>query len=199
MIMDSQEFLIPLNGLTSGRKCFCWNVGKKFFEDFGNAEILDASLDVEAQAEKCGREILVDGVVSGSVTVRCDRCMEDLELPVRTRISLEVRYGSRPAQGQADGDGADEDEEGSVPDREIIFLRSDEKDLDMRQIIYDYVCLSLPMQRFHEEGRCNPSVMEVLSSGIEVKGSPVNGGDAAAENPFSALQDIFKDKEDNNN
>ena len=199
MIMDSQEFLIPLNGLTSGRKRFCWNVGKKFFEDFGNAEILDASLSVVTQAEKCGHEILVDGVVSGSVTVLCDRCMDELDLPVETLISLEVRYDGRSESAQAEDAGPD-DSDGDLSLREKIFLSPEVKELDMRQIIYDYVCLALPLQRFHEDGRCNPSSMKILSSGIEIKGASVReDGEAGNENPFSALRDIFKEKSDNNN
>ena len=197
--MDSQEFLIPLNGLASGRKRFCWNVGKMFFEDFGNAEILDASLSIEAEVEKCGREILVDGVVSGTVTVLCDRCMDELAFPVKTLISLEVRYDGRPGSEQAEDSGSDSSE-GDLALREKIFLSPEEKELDMRQIIYDYVCLALPLQRFHEDGGCNPSSMKILSSGIAIKGASVKeDGEAAAENPFSALRDIFKEKGDNNN
>ena len=200
--MDSQEFLIPLNGLASGRKHFRWSVGKKFFEEFGNADILDASLYISADAEKSGREVIVDGKVSGTVTVLCDRCMDDLVLPVDTEVRLEVRYeghGDRP-ESAADDAGQEDDGEGLLPGRETVVLAPAEKELDMRQIIYDYVCLSLPMQRFHEEGGCNPSAIEILSAGIGVKGTWENGRqDGGNMNPFSALQDIFREKNDNNN
>ena len=78
---------------------------------------------------------------------------------------------------------ANEEQEG---EREVIFVPEDNADLDMSQIIYDYVCLSLPMQRCHEEGECNPEAMKYY------------GGEAAetvkddVANPFSALKNMFE-------
>ena len=48
---------IPLNGLTCGQTRFCWQVGKEFFESFGNSEIFDAALEVEALVSKQGRNV----------------------------------------------------------------------------------------------------------------------------------------------
>lgn len=185
MDMENQDYLIPLNGLASGRKEFLWNAGKMFFEDFGNEEMLDADLEIEAEAEKSGKEVHVDCRISGTVTVLCDRCMDELVLPVDTEAKISVRYGEAPdeipEEGEADGD------------REIVWIGTMETELDMRQLIYDYVCLSLPMQRFHEDGECNPATVEVLSHGIKVSGEHPSG------NPFEALQGIFGDNDDNNN
>lgn len=183
--MENQDYLIPLNGLASGRKEFLWKAGKTFFEDFGNEEMLDAALEIAAEAEKSGKEVHVDCRISGTVTVLCDRCMDDLVLPVETEAKISVRYGVSPADSQ-DTDEAD-------GEREVVWIGATETDLDMRQLIYDYVCLSLPMQRFHEEGECNPAAVEVLAHGIKVDGS------RPADNPFGALQGIFMDKDDNNN
>lgn len=181
--MENQDYLIPLNGLASGKKSFRWNAGKTFFEDFGNEEMLDAALEIEADAEKSGKEIHVDCRISGTVTVQCDRCMDELVLPVETEAKITVRYGEAPEETEAD----DKDE------REVVWVGGMETELDLRQLIYDYVCLSLPMQRFHEDGECNPAAVEVLSHGIKVNGQH------PADNPFEALQGIFGEKDDNNN
>lgn len=185
MDMENQDYLIPLNGLAAGRKIFLWNAGKMFFEDFGNEEMRDAALEIEAEAEKSGREVHVDCRISGTVTVLCDRCMDELVLPVDTEARISVRYGEAPEELDGEGENGD--------DRETIWIGAAETELDLRQLIYDYVCLSLPMQRFHEEGECNPAAVEVLSHGITVSGSRPSG------NPFEALQGIFGDKDDNNN
>ena len=49
----------------------------------------------------------------------------------------------------------------------------------MSQIVYDYICLSLPLQRVHEEGECNPEVMARLS-----------GEESPAANPFKGMLKI---------
>ena len=70
----------------------------------------------------------------------------------------------------------------------MLFVPQDEAELDLSQIIYDYVCLSLPMQRVHEDGGCNPEAMRYYAAGeVEALEEPEQQG-----NPFAALKDMFK-------
>ncbi|MBQ8808979.1 MAG: DUF177 domain-containing protein [Bacteroidales bacterium] len=172
----NDKFIIPLNGLASGENRFSWHAGKEFFETFENAEILDADLDVSVVAEKSGRYLGVDCEVDGTVTVVCDRCLEDLVMPIGTDIMMSVKYG--------DEDSSEDHQEG---EREIVFVPEGEAELDLSQIIYDYVCLSLPMQRHHEEGECNPEAMKHLTGG-----EPVATEVPDMNNPFAALKELMK-------
>ncbi len=172
--MDN-NFIIPLNGLAAGESRFFWHAGKEFFESFDNTEILAADIDIEVVAEKSGRYLGVDCEVDGTVTVECDRCLEDLEMPVETEVRLSIKYG--------DEDNSEEHQEG---EREVIFIPQDDAELDLSQIIYDYVCLSLPMQRVHEDGGCNPDAMRCYASADD------NASEEKGENPFAALKDMFK-------
>ena len=172
----NDKFIIPLNGLTAGENHFSWQTGKEFFDSFENSEILDAHLDTDVRIEKSGRYIGVDCDVRGEVKVECDRCLDELELPVDVEIMLSVKYGNE--------ESSDEPQEG---EREVLFVPEDSAELDMRQIIYDYVCLSLPMQRVHEDGECNPDTMKYYGAEV-TEISEENEG----ENPFSALKSLFK-------
>ena len=171
----NDNFVIPLNGLAAGKNHFSWHADKEFFETFENAEILDADLDVSVIVEKSGRYVGVDCEVDGMVTVACDRCLEDLRVPIGTDILLSVKFG--------DEESSEEHQEG---EREIIFVPEGDAEMDMKQIIYDYVCLALPMQRHHAEGQCNPDVMRYLMGG-EPAEVPEDAG-----NPFAALKDLIK-------
>ncbi|MGN0201930.1 MAG: YceD family protein [Candidatus Cryptobacteroides sp.] len=173
------DFIVPLNGLTQGRKEFRWRVGKEFFDGFENSEILDAGLDVTVLVEKSGHFIGVDSEVEGSVTVICDRCSEELQLPVETGFSLSVKFGP-----EASDEGLTDESE-----REIVCLPESDADLDLSQIIYDYVCLSLPVQRVHEEGSCNPEALKYLNSG-ETPGTEDNDSSL----PFAALKSMLEKK-----
>lgn len=172
------DFIVPINGLTQGRTEFRWRAGKKFFERFENSEILAADLDVEVSAEKSGHFIGVDCDVIGEVTVACDRCLEDLILPVETGFRLSVKFGQEPADSSDAVEG----------EREIVWLPESDADLDLGQIVYDYVCLSLPVQRVHPEGECDPEAMKYLSSEDDQK-NEVRGEDASL--PFASLKDLM--------
>ncbi len=173
----SETFIIPLNGLTAGENRFSWQIGREFFESFENAEILDAQLDAEVRVEKSGRYVGVDCRISGTVTVECDRCLDDLDMPVDADVRLSVKYGDENPSEEFQDTG-----------REIVFVPEDCAELDMSQIIYDYVCISLPMQRTHDEGECNPSVMKYYAV---QDGNERAAEDDMAHNPFSALKNLL--------
>ena len=112
----------------------------------------------------------------GQVTVECDRCLDELDMPVDVEIKLSVKYGME-----------ENSEEPQPGEREVIFIPDTDAEFDMSQIIYDYVCLSLPMQRVHEEGECNPEAMKFYGAPIEVEAS----GSEEVANPFAALKGLF--------
>ena len=125
-----QPFVVELTSLAPGTNRFDWHAGAEFFESFGNADILDADLEVTAHVVCHGLTAEVACEIAGSVTVACDRCLEDLVIPVDTSFG-----------------------ESYTPDGE----------LDLSQDVYDYVCISLPLQRVHPEGECNQETTKYLS------------------------------------
>ena len=172
------DYIIPLNGWAAGEREYHWQAGLKFFQTFDNAEILDSAVDVEARAVKSGHYIGVDLDIRGSVTVPCDRCLEDLTLPVEAYPAFSVKFGEEDASEE-------EMREGS---REILILSTSDTELDMSQAIYDYVCLSLPMQRVHAEGECNPDTVRFLGH------EPENEEAGDTNSPFAALKGLFDGK-----
>ena len=176
-----QPFIVPLNGLSSGRTPFRWHAGGQFFSGFENSEILDADLTVSVLVDKSGRYVGVDLDIEGTVVVACDRCLGELSLPVSVHPSFSVKFGEA-AEGKASAaDG----------DREIIFLPESDTDMDLSQVIYDYVCTSLPMLRVHPEGECDPGTVKYLHS--EDDGDVAEAA-APADSPFAALKDLFGEK-----
>ena len=126
-----QPFVVKLTSLAPGKNRFTWHAGAEFFETFGNVDILDADLEVAAKVVSHGLTAEASCEIAGTVTVACDRCLEDLVIPVET--SFEEQY-------TPEGD-----------------------ELDLSQDVYDYVCISLPLQRMHPEGECNQETTKYLS------------------------------------
>ena len=182
-IVTLQPFIISLNGLAQGRSEFCWRVGGEFFGAFGNSEVSDADVTVEATVEKANGAIGVDCSISGTVTLPCDRCLEPLTLPVEAFARLNVKFGQEPSEAPLPMEG----------EREILYLSDADTDLDLSQTVYDYSMLSLPMQKVHPEGECNPETLKYLSrEEIPARASAETG----MENPFAALKAMM---ENNNN
>ena len=138
------KFIIPLNGLATGKNEFSWKVGKEFFESFDNTEVIDAELDAEVVVEKSGRYIGVDCDVFGSVMVECDRCLDELEYPIETSDTLYVKFS----------------EEEIEFDGEVMWLNPADEEINLAGYIYESLLLALPYQRVHESVEdCNPEMI----------------------------------------
>ena len=116
-----------------GRSRYEWHAGAEFFEKFENSEVLDADLKVDADFWFDDYSAGVKCSIEGTVTVTCDRCLEDLILPVSTEFELE--------------------------DDELDLSH----DLDLSQDVYDFTIISLPLQRTHPDGECNEETTKYLS------------------------------------
>ena len=168
--------IIPLNDWAAGERKYRFQAGLEFFQQFDNTEILDAAVQVEVVVRKEGmRKVEADLHLQGTVTLPCDRCLEPLELPVEAHPSFSIRF---------DVPGQDLSEDG----KEIIALGAADAQLDMRQAVYDYVLLSLPLQRMHPEGECNPETVRFLSQEARTD------EEAAQNSPFAALKGLFNGK-----
>ena len=73
-----------------------------------------------------------------------------LKIPVDIQVPFSVMFSSYA-----------EDAEEGVSD-EVILLDGSSSEIDLGQIIYDYVNLSLPIKKVHPDGECDPEMMEKL-------------------------------------
>lgn len=171
----NKDFIIQIKGLQIGKHQYDFPICGSFFKDYGNSQILDASLEADVELEKGSGWMNVSAYIEGTVTVECDRCLDDVEIPMDFECSMAVKFSSSV-----------EDDEGD----EFIIMDPADSELDLSQFLYDYVCLNLPLQKVHPEGECNRDMIERLGN--------VNGSRAAAEtkvnSPFGALKGLLDKK-----
>ncbi len=158
-----KTFVIPLNGWAAGERKFAFHAGLEFFQQFDNTEILDAGVNVEVTVVKDGRNKVEGSLhLEGTVTVPCDRCLDPVTLPVESTPSETLTPGGT------------------------------EVDWDLSQAVYDFVCLSLPLQRSHPEGACDPDTVRFLSRGE--RGNEEAGTATEVNSPFAALKGLLDSK-----
>lgn len=174
---ENKDFIIQIKGLKTGKHEYDFPVDGAFFRGFENTQIIEASLDVKIIIERGGGWMNVTSSICGTVTVECDRCLDNLDLPVDFTASLAVKFAKTDEDPQSD---------------EFLVVDPLDGELDLSQFIYDYVCVNLPLQRVHKEGECNPQMMAKLSG--------LNGGNIKQDNsietnsPFGALGEMLKNK-----
>ena len=169
------EIIIPLHGLTRGGQEFDFVLGDAFLEGFSRDVIQGLDARARLVAEQKGGWIEIHCTVAGQAKVECDRCLEELLMPVDIDQQLTVRFDAEPE------DVVNEDDN-------VIILREGTAEVDLAQTLYDLICVSLPMQKVHPEGECDPTALSRLSNEADAQ------KDAPANTPFSGLKELLKQK-----
>lgn len=141
--MDIEDkYSIDYAPLPDGRHRFSFRVDDALFKAMESNEIKggDCIADVELDRSESGLGVHVS--INGTVTVECDRCLEDCSIPVDFDGELSVRFSDTVS----DYDG------------ERMWIAKGQK-LPLAQYIYESIVISLPYRRVHPEGGCNPEMM----------------------------------------
>ena len=141
---------LPLATLGQGEFERQWTVGQELFSGCqGSAEdIRDADVQVTLQIEHKGDIYHLLFTLSGVVTVSCDRCLDDLTLPVDSEYAIDMRYG----------------EEHDESNERVTILSAGETSIDVGPIIRDTIMLSLPLRKVHAPGECNAEIERYITA-----------------------------------
>lgn len=141
---ESQRYAIPYKGLKNGCHEFRFEVDGSLFEEYQSTEIKDGRCEVTVTADRSESQVTLDVAIAGYVVVECDRCLEECRIPVHYQGRLLVKFS----------------DEVHEYDGEVMWLLPMEDEIDLKQYIYESIVLSLPYQRVHPEGECNPEMLE---------------------------------------
>jgi uncharacterized protein len=143
------DYTIDIKKLPNGKHFKEFKIDTEFFNSYGNDIIKHSDLVANVQIEKSAGWIKVDCNIVGIVVVECDRCLADLEIPLNVNFPFTVKFTSYS-------------EEPEWQDN-VVVLNNADTELDMSQVIYDYVCVNLPMQKVHREGECDVDMLKKLN------------------------------------
>jgi len=162
--MCSLEHLkIDLKSLTDEATVLDFNLDNQFFETLDGSEVKQGALHVSVSIRKAIGFFELQFHTEGTVTVTCDRCLDDMEQPIEADNRLVVKLGA--AYSEED---------------DVITLPEDEGILDTSWLIYEFVVLAIPIKHVHASGKCNPAMSKVLEelsadrSSDEVSDQPID-------------------------
>ena len=143
----SKQYSVAYKGLKNSSFDFVFEVDDTLFAAYESRDIRGGKCSVEVTMFKAEHQLDFDVTITGEVICECDRCLEDCTIPVDYEGHLVVRLSDQ--QGEYDGD--------------IMWLNPQENEVDLTQYIYESIVLSLPYQRIHPEGECNPDMLAHFS------------------------------------
>ena len=140
------EFKLPLKSIPAGTQDFSYHLDKAFFVNMENADVRDADVDVHLTVTHKNDVYDLVFHLTGTVTVACDRCLDNLELPVDTTYQVAVKYGD---DYRDDADG-------------MIEIPESDNFLNVAYMIHDTAALAIPIKHVHPLGKCNRAMSTLL-------------------------------------
>jgi len=133
---NRREYEIAFVGLKPGVHQFEYIVDNSFFEDFGAQDFILSEGIVKLQLDKSSSFLMLRFQVGGKAQVNCDRCSNELPLQLFEDFTVTVKMSEDP-------DTANEQEE----DPDVYYISRGESTLDVKTWIYEFISLSIPMQK----------------------------------------------------
>ena len=149
-----KQYRIPFTGLKAGVHNFRFEVGEDFFKCFPESVISGSNVTMDVKFDKGEMFFVLDFYLGGTVEVECDRCAEKFNQEVLDEHRVYVKFDTEAKQRGDDDD-------------DIIFISPNDIYVDVSQLIYELVNLSLPMQRICPDKAdgapgCNKKVLKIL-------------------------------------
>lgn len=143
------EYKIPYQGIKDGKHYYSFEIDRSFFEFFENPDgVEDATLTVEVELDKSATMLVLDFKFNGNLSIACDRCCDPVELLIEGKERLIVKFNDESMADISD---------------DIIVLRVGEDQLDLSEIIFEYVTLKTPRFITHNIADCNPEVIKKIN------------------------------------
>ncbi len=178
-----REYEIAFVGLKPGMHEFNYEVSDRFFEEYGMQDFKNVTARVKLLLERNNSFMLLRFEIGGKADVACDRCSNELPLQLFDEFSITVKMVEEPEK-------MNEQEE----DPDVYYIARGESHLTVKDWIYEFVNLSIPMQKTCEYENmdgpfCNPTARALLK-GLTTENLP-------KENPLWKGLEKFKnlDKE----
>ena len=117
-----------------------------YFAHIDGPEVQKGKVNVTLTVKRTSRAFELSFQTEGMVSVPCDRCLDDMELPISSSDKLMVKFGHEYAE---EGDN-------------LIVIPEEEGEINVAWFMYEFVALSIPMKHVHAPGKCNKAMSSKL-------------------------------------
>lgn len=146
------EYKIKLGQITNGENSFVFEIRDTFFDAFPLSEVKYARLVAIALINKEAKDLTLTLSIEGKINnLLCDICAEEMSINVKSATTVFIKKTDN-IQTSTD---------------EILFVKNNENAIDIKQLLFELIILSLPEKREHPlnnngESICNKEMLDLI-------------------------------------
>ena len=132
--------------MADGANEFDFVLDNLFFKNIDGLEFQKG--DVKAQLTVIKSALVSEFIFKfdGIIKVPCDRCLDEMELPVSTKGKLFVKLGAEYSEESDD----------------TVIIPKEEGTINIAWFLYEFIALAIPVKHVHPAGKCNKTVSSKL-------------------------------------
>lgn len=154
------DYTIAFKGLSDGKHEFVYNLGDSFFKLIEGSLIDKGDVRARVVLSKSPTMLTFDFDIRGKVESVCDNCLGVLDVPVRYKGKLYVKFG----------------EEYDEPTDDVVIIPHFEHEINVAQWLYELTTVSMPIRSVHKKDKdgnlsCDPEMVKKLNQYLVVEQS----------------------------
>ena len=146
------KYSIEFKGLKEGLHDYEFEVDNKFFEHFNKSLVEVGAVKAVVQLEKRSSFLKLNLLLNGWIELTCDNCLELYHQNIEMETEQFVKFGEETEFDEGDN---------------VIWVLPEEHAINLAQVIYEYIILSIPLRQVHPdetgENSCNPEMIKKLN------------------------------------
>ena len=139
-------YKVDLKNMQQDVQVYEYLLDNQFFANIGGEDIQKGKIHTRLTVSKKAGVFDFSFTFNGIVVIPCDRCLDDMDLPVETTAHLIVKLGK---------DYSEESDE-------IVIIPETEGKINLAWFLYEFVALSIPIKHVHAPGKCNKQMTSKL-------------------------------------
>lgn len=157
-MINRRNFDIAFVGLKPGLHDFEYEINDEFFAEFGEQDFSNCIANVKLTLEKNAVSLMrLKFEIGGNLEVLCDRCGNELKLDLWDEFNMVVKLVEEPEIMNEQED-----------DPDIFYISKGASHLHLADWIFEFINLSIPMQRVcgtdeANNSKCNLKSLELLN------------------------------------
>ncbi|MES2828216.1 MAG: DUF177 domain-containing protein [Bacteroidota bacterium] len=148
-----KQFSIPFTGLKIGKHQFDFEIDNSFFDAYEYSLVKKGNLKAEVELDKQETMLLLQFQIDGTIVLDCDKCLAEFNSPISVRERQIVKF----VEDELESD-----------DLEIIMLNKKESELNIADLLYEFITVSVPYIKICEQNgdgqRCDQEMIARLES-----------------------------------
>lgn len=140
---------ILLKDMKDEIRTYDFDLNDEYFAKIDSPEVSKGQLSARVIVKQKNEVFDLHFAVEGTILIPCDRCLDEMEQPIRHTDTIQVKLGATYSE-----------------ENEIVVVPESEGSINIAWFIYEFIVLNIPMKHVHAPGECNKTVVGKLKRHI---------------------------------